>query len=155
VRPQVVQRTLNHILTERNSLFISQKFNQGCFSIDHCPPMTLGPCLFLLFSTVPTNSNLPTKSTGTWMRRGCLFIQDITVSYICHSAVPHNMWDNRKDYKWASGTGFELSMPPPFGVLYPVHRYHIRGIRPRPAIAPAAVRTILCRPLVTVCEIKI
>ena len=43
------------------------------------------PCLFLAFSTIPANSNLPAKRTGTWVRLGylgCLSVRDVMVSYI-------------------------------------------------------------------------
>ena len=90
-RPQVVQKLLDHRLTEWSLLIILDKFKQGCFSTDHSPPITLAfPCLFLLFSTVPTSSNSPTKSTGTGMRLGCLFVQDVTVRVTVSSyAIVH------------------------------------------------------------------
>ena len=40
-RPQVVQKVLDHRLTEWSLLIILDKFKQGYFSTDHSPPMTL------------------------------------------------------------------------------------------------------------------
>ena len=57
------------------------------------------PCLFLMVSNIPANSNLPANRTGTWMRLGCLSVRDVPVSYICHSAVPRNTWDKKTDCK--------------------------------------------------------
>ena len=47
-RPQVVQKVLDHRLTEWSLLIILDKFKQGCFSTDHSPPI---PLPFLAFSS--------------------------------------------------------------------------------------------------------
>ena len=76
-RPQVVQNTLNRILSEWISLFISEKFNQDGFSMDRC--------LHASSSCFNHPRQLEFVSETYWL--GCLFVQDITVPYVSHSAV--------------------------------------------------------------------